>query len=68
MAHASFQRRLKRLMIRREWRVADLARAFDEPYMTVYEWATNDRQPATKDKKQDLLEKLTKLELEEPTK
>lgn len=35
---ASFQKRLKVVMRRKEWRVADLARALDRPYTTVREW------------------------------
>lgn len=41
----TLQKRLNRLMKRRGWRVADLARALDRPYMTVREWVLNGRTP-----------------------
>jgi hypothetical protein len=41
----SFQQRLKRVMRRRDERVADLARAFGRPYTTVREWVENGREP-----------------------
>lgn len=41
----TFQKRLKRVMKRRDWRVADLARAFGRPYTTVREWALHGRDP-----------------------
>jgi transcriptional regulator with XRE-family HTH domain len=44
----SFQKRLQRIMKRRGWRVADLARALELPYTTVREWAIYGRMPASK--------------------
>ena len=41
----TFQKRLKRIMKRRGWRVADLARDLDVPYTTVREWVLNGREP-----------------------
>ncbi len=41
----TFQKRLQRVMRRRNMRVADLARAFGRPYMTVREWVLNGRNP-----------------------
>jgi len=41
----SFQFRLKKVMRRRNMRVADLARHFKVPYMTMREWVLNGRQP-----------------------
>jgi predicted transcriptional regulator len=41
----TFQKRLQRVMRRRNMRVADLARWFDEPYTTVREWVLNGRDP-----------------------
>lgn len=41
----TLQKRLKRVMRRREWRVADLARHLGRPYTTVREWVLNDRDP-----------------------
>ncbi len=42
----TFQKRLKRIMKQRGWRVADLARALDEPYTTVREWVLFGRAPS----------------------
>ena len=42
----NFQKRLKRVMKRREWRVADLARALGVPYTTVREWVLPGREPS----------------------
>jgi len=42
----TFQKRLKKQMRRREMRVADLARWFKVPYMTMREWVLNGREPA----------------------
>jgi hypothetical protein len=42
----TLQRRLKRIMTRKNWRVADLAREISRPYMTVREWVVNGRFPA----------------------
>ncbi len=42
----TFQKRLKRIMKRRGWRVADLARELGEPYTTVREWVLKGRIPA----------------------
>jgi transcriptional regulator with XRE-family HTH domain len=42
----TFQKRLKRIMKRRGWRVADLARELGEPYTTVREWVLHGRIPA----------------------
>lgn len=39
------QKRLERIMRKRGWRVADLARALDVPYTTVREWALHGRDP-----------------------
>ncbi len=44
----TFQKRLQRVMRRRNMRVADLARAFDRPYTTVREWVLHGREPADK--------------------
>jgi len=41
----SFQSRLKRIMRRRNMRVADLARRLDKPYTTVREWVLYGREP-----------------------
>ena len=41
----TLQKRLKRVMKRREWRVADLARALGVPYTTVREWVLHGRDP-----------------------
>jgi hypothetical protein len=41
----TLQKRLKQIMRRRNMRVADLARHFGRPYMTVREWALNGREP-----------------------
>ena len=41
----AFQKRLKRIMRRRGWRVADLARALGKPYTTVREWVLYGRDP-----------------------
>lgn len=41
----SFQSRLKKIMRRRNMRVADLAREFDRPYTTVREWVLHGREP-----------------------
>jgi predicted transcriptional regulator len=42
----TFQKRLQRVMRRRNMRVADLARWFDEPYTTVREWVLKGRFPS----------------------
>ena len=42
----TFQKRLVRIMKRRGWRVADLARALDVPYTTVREWVLHGREPS----------------------
>ena len=42
----TLQKRLKRIMRRREMRVADLARHFEVPYTTVREWVLYGREPA----------------------
>jgi len=41
----TFQKRLKRIMKRRGWRVADLARELGESYTTVREWVLHGREP-----------------------
>jgi hypothetical protein len=41
----TLQKRLKRIMRRREWRVADLARQLGVPYTTVREWVLHGREP-----------------------
>lgn len=41
----TLQKRLKKIMRRREMRVADLARALEVPYTTVREWVLNGRVP-----------------------
>jgi hypothetical protein len=41
----TLQKRLKRVMKRRGWRVADLARALDRPYTTTREWVLFGRDP-----------------------
>lgn len=41
----TLQGRLKRLMRKMDWRVADLARALDRPYTTVREWVLFGRDP-----------------------
>jgi hypothetical protein len=57
----TFQKRLKRIMKQRGWRVADLARALGEPYTTVREWVLHARFPAI-DKWDDLDRVLMMLE------
>jgi len=42
----TLQKRLKRIMRRHEWRVADLARWFGVPYTTCREWVLHGRVPA----------------------
>lgn len=42
----TLQKRLKRVMKRRGWRVADLARELGVPYTTVREWVLKGRVPA----------------------
>ena len=42
----TFQKRLKRAMKRKEWRVADLARYFGVPYTTMREWVLHGREPS----------------------
>ena len=42
----TLQKRLERVMKKRGWRVADLARHFGVPYTTVREWVLNGREPA----------------------
>ena len=46
MDRLKFQKRLKRIMKKRGWRVADLARGLDEPYTTVREWVLFGRFPS----------------------
>ena len=41
----TLQKRLLRVMKRRGWRVADLARELDRPYTTVREWVLFGRAP-----------------------
>jgi DNA-binding transcriptional regulator YiaG len=41
----TLQKRLKRIMRRRDMRVADLARALGAPYTTVREWVLHGRKP-----------------------
>lgn len=41
----TFQKRLQKVMKRRGWRVADLARAFGRPYTSVREWVLFGRDP-----------------------
>lgn len=41
----TLQKRLKRIMKRRDWRTADLARELDRPYTTVREWVLYGREP-----------------------
>lgn len=41
----TLQKRLKRVMKKRGWRLADLARHFDRPYTTVREWVLHSRDP-----------------------
>ena len=41
----TLQKRLERIMKKRGWRVADLARHFGVPYTTVREWVLNGREP-----------------------
>lgn len=41
----TLQKRLERIMKKRGWRVADLARALDRPYTTTREWVLNGRHP-----------------------
>ena len=42
----TLQKRLKKIMRKNEWRVADLARALGRPYTTVREWVLFGRQPS----------------------
>ena len=42
----TLQKRLKRVMKKRGWRVADLARALDRPYTSTREWVLHGRDPA----------------------
>ena len=41
----TLQKRLERVMKKRGWRVADLARALGVPYTTAREWALHGRYP-----------------------
>ena len=41
----TLQKRLQRVMKRRGWRVADLARGLGAPYTTVREWVLKGRTP-----------------------
>lgn len=41
----TLQKRLKRVMKQRDWRVADLARALGRSYTTVREWVLFGRDP-----------------------
>lgn len=42
---STFQKRLQKVMRRRNMRVADVARWFDRPYTTVREWVLYGRIP-----------------------
>jgi len=42
----TLQKRLKKIMRKNEWRVADLARALGRPYTTVREWVLFGREPS----------------------
>ena len=56
----TLQKRLKKIMRRREMRVADLARHLEVPYTTVREWVLNGRVPgefASIDKQLAVLER-----------
>ena len=44
----TFQKRLQRIMQRRNMRVADLARELETPYTTVREWALYGRRPTNR--------------------
>jgi len=54
----TLQKRLKRVMKKRGWRVADLARAFGRSYTTVREWVLFGRDPGDS----TVLKRLTALE------
>ena len=41
----TFQKRLQRIIRRRNMRVADLARELETPYTTVREWVLHGRKP-----------------------
>jgi transcriptional regulator with XRE-family HTH domain len=41
----TLQKRLRRVMQKRGWRVADLARALGVPYTTAREWTLHGRDP-----------------------
>ena len=41
----TLQKRLLRVMKRRGWRVADLARELGRPYTSVREWVLHGREP-----------------------
>jgi predicted transcriptional regulator len=41
----TLQKRLQRVMQKRGWRVADLARHFGRPYTSVREWVLHGRDP-----------------------
>lgn len=53
----TLQKRLRRVMKKRDWRVADLARALGRPYMTVREWVLNGRDPGSEPRRLKALEK-----------
>jgi len=42
----TLEKRLKRIMRQRDWRLADLARALQVPYTTVREWVLYGRTPS----------------------
>ena len=42
----TLQKRLNRLMKRRGWRVANLARELERPYTSVREWVLHGRKPS----------------------
>lgn len=41
----TLQKRLRRVMKKRGWRLADLARSLGRPYTTVREWVLHGRDP-----------------------
>lgn len=53
----TLQKRLNRLMKRRGWRVANLARELERPYMTVREWVLYGREPSGPEADRKLLER-----------
>ena len=56
----TLQKRLQRVMRRRGWRVADLARYLGRPYMTVREWAMFGRVPADREGLDKLITRVEK--------